>query len=174
MCEAHRNVKLVSRTLNNLYSYMWPCRVKGQAFVQAVARPAIYDRTLRLWQHINLPSLSKDAAENLGPNEWCNLGVWPEKRSVRHVLRVATETMKPQRSRTRAAEMGDLVFKSQGSGDYVATQRGKGERKGGRRYSSIFHFFISIVNRFTFRFISYVKGVVRAKEKAITVDRIVA
>lgn len=44
------------RTLNKLSSYMWQCCVKGHASVQAVARPAIDDRTLRPWQPINQTS----------------------------------------------------------------------------------------------------------------------
>lgn len=94
--------------------------------------------------------------------------------------------MKPQKSRTRAAETRDLIFKSQGSGDHVVTHRRKGERKGGRRYSSIFRTYtvlltvlcnsstIAALQDHCSNFISYTKGDIPAKLKAITADCIVA
>lgn len=100
-----------NRVLNSWGSRLRPTVMSGLA---------IYERdTTALTTHQSTVA-AKDVAENTGPDDEAAWG-------FHRLLRATTETMKPKRSRARAAEMHelDLIFKSQGSGDRVVAYRGK-------------------------------------------------
>lgn len=181
-----RNVKLVSRTLNKLYSYMWHSCVKGHTSVQAVARPAIYDRTLWLWRHINLPLWPRTARKISAET---NDAYW-ELHLRRQPSATCSEPLRRPWSPRKAAHVQlrrvTLFLRAKDQVTMLLRTDKKGKEKG---EGDILAYFALIQYRWTVlcnsstiaalqdhcsNFISYTKGDIPAKLKAITADCIVA